>query len=86
MTMNEQILNIINAVVDYKKFIISNNMIFQNKEFNWYRETEKYFFSLPLPDGMKHSKYFFEKILAIDKKTLDAFNSTESEKLSKYYF
>ena len=86
MRMNEQILNILNAVVDYKKFIISNNMIFQNKEFDWYRETEKYFSSLPLPDGMKHSKYFFEKILAIDGKTLDKFNSTESEELSKYYF
>ena len=42
MSMNEQILNVINAVIDYRRFICSNNMIFQNKNFDWYEETKKY--------------------------------------------
>ena len=86
MSMNEQILNVINAVIDYRRFICSNNMIFQNKNFDWYEETKKYFFSLPLPDGMKHNRECFNKILCIDKKTLDKLNSTESEELDCYRF
>ena len=40
--MNEDILNVINAVLDYKKFIISNNYVVPKENFDWFMETESY--------------------------------------------
>lgn len=65
--MNEDILNVINAVLDYKKFIISNNYVVPKENFDWFMETESYYHSLSLPNGMKKNRSDFEKILGYDK-------------------
>lgn len=64
--MNIDILNVINAVLDYKKFIVSNNYVVPKEGFNWFMETEAYYHSLPLPDGMGTNRNDFERILGYD--------------------
>lgn len=65
--MNIDILNVINAVLDYKKFIVSNNYVIPKEGFNWFMETEAYYHSLPLPDGMKRNRSDFERILGYNQ-------------------
>lgn len=64
--MNEDILNVINAVLDYKKFIISNNYVEPKENFDWFTKTESYYYSLSLPDEMKKNRSDFERILGYD--------------------
>lgn len=64
--MNIDILNVINAVLDYKKFIVSNNYVVPKEDFNWFMEAEAYYHSLPLPYGMGRNRSDFERILGYD--------------------
>lgn len=89
--MITEILNIIHVVLDYRKFICSQNMLnqFHNDKFDWYSETEKYYHTLDLPEGMKHSRIDFEKILSYGSTKsgmieLDKMDNTEPEDLSKF--
>lgn len=88
--MNMELLNIICAVLNYKKFICSQNMLgqFHTDNFDWYNETEKYFNTLSLPEGMKHNLITFEMILSygVDGKRLDRLRSMECCDLEKEYF
>ena len=90
MKMTTEILNIIHAVLDYKKFICSQNMLnqFHDDKFDWYGRTEKYFYSLDLPDGMKHNITDLEKILSYRTRDgmieLDKMDSTEQEDLDNF--
>ena len=86
--MSSEILNIIHAVIDYKRFLISNNMIFHKDGFDQFKETRKYYNTLPLPDGLKHNHLDFERILDYehDAGKLHILDSTEASDLSKYYF
>lgn len=91
MKMTVEILDIINAVVDFRKFICSNNRIKKKTGFDWYNETEKYFSSLPLPDGMKHNRITFENILSYAtnkqmQEKLHILNGTEEKDLCRYEF
>lgn len=74
--MTKEILDVINAVKDYKRYIISNNYIIPKDNFDWFVETEKYYHSLPLPEGMRANREDFERILAYD------FHSDELERLN----
>ena len=38
---NKEILDVIHAVKDYKRFITSNNYIIKDNHFDWYTQTEK---------------------------------------------
>ena len=74
---NKEVLNVINAVRDYKRFIISNNYVVdKNDNFDWYAETEKYFKTLPLPEELKTSKACFEAIIWYPEKELNILNNT----------
>ena len=89
--MTVEILDIINAVVDYRQYIWSNNRVVPKPDFDWYKETEKYFNSLPLPYGMKYNRTTFENILsyAINKQMqekLNVLNGTEERDLCQYEF
>lgn len=92
MKMTEEILNIIHTVLDYKKFICSQNMLkqFHVDNFDWFSETEKYYFSLELPEGMKHHKSHLELILSYQKrggmKKLNIMDNTEQEDLCNFEF
>lgn len=61
--ITKEILDIINAVLDYKKFITSHNYVVPKEDFDWFSDTEKYYHSLPLPEGMEKNRYDFERIL-----------------------
>lgn len=77
--MSTDILNVINAVLDYKKFVISNNYVNPKTDFDWFAETEKYYYSLPLPSGMEKSRKDFETILRYtNTKILNRLNNMES--------
>ena len=86
--MNIEILNIIHAVLDYKRAICSNNMIFQKENFDYYTETKEYYYSLPLPKELKHNKATFEKILsyANQKDKLNELDNTLYNNLYNYNF
>lgn len=76
INMSLEILHVINAVRDYKRFITSNNYIVQNQDFDWFTETEKYYHSLPLPKGMKRNRADFNRIINFDNNTLSQLNNT----------
>lgn len=91
MTMTVEILNVIHAVLSYKKFICSQNRLdqFYKDDFDWFSETEKYYQSLNLPDGMSNNRIQFEKILAYgSSKTgrdeLDKLDNAEELELSNF--
>lgn len=76
MEITCEILNIINVVRDYKQFIISQNYVKPKPDFDWFKETEKYYHSLPLPEGMKANRHDFERILYFDTRLLQKLNNT----------
>lgn len=86
--MNVEILNIINATLNYQKFICSNDRIFEDDNFDWYKQTEDYYNTLPLPKGLKHSINDFEKILDYmhQQDKLDRLNNTSYSDLHYEYF
>lgn len=92
MKMTEEILNIIHAVLDYKKLICSQNRLnqFYVDNFDWFAETEKYYRSLDLPEGMKHHRSYLESILSYQTRggmeKLDKMDNTESEDLCNFEF
>lgn len=80
--MNINILNVINAVLDYKKFIVSNNFVMPREDFDWFMETEAYYHSLPLPDGMGKNRNDFERILEYaNTEILNRLNNTNYSNL-----
>lgn len=92
MKMTNEILNIIHAVLNYKKFICSQNRLkqFHVDDFNWFDETEQYYRSLDLPEGMKHNIFCLEAILSYQTRggmeKLDKMDNTEPEDLCNFEF
>lgn len=75
--MNKEILDVINSVIDYKKFICSHNAVIPKENFDWFTETEKYYHSLLLPEGMNKNRNDFERILRYaNTEDLDRLNNT----------
>lgn len=83
---NEEVLNVMHAVKDYKRFIISNNYIIKDKNFDWYTQTEKYYNSLPLPTGLNTSTACFNAVLHYPKEVLKEIDSTTFENLHNFEF
>jgi len=83
--MSMEILNVINAVLDYKQFLISyHTFILKESNFDFIAETKKFYYSLDLPEGMNKNIGDFEAILSF--KTggyIDTLNSLEPEELEK---
>lgn len=85
--MTEDILNIINCVIAYKKFItIYHRDILHESEFDFIPETRKFFYTLPMPEGITQHNLTFETILsyARNDKFLNELNNTEIAELSKF--
>lgn len=62
--MSIEILNIINAVLDYKRFIASDNMVYEREDIDLDKMVEDYYNQLPLPKELHHNKQDLEKILS----------------------
>ncbi len=86
MKMNMEVLDVIHAVLAYKRFIICHDRVVAKNGFDWYDQATSYFNSLPLPDGMSHNRNTLEKILHYDKGLLAKYDSCEAEELVKYDF
>jgi hypothetical protein len=86
--MNIEILNVICAVLDYKRFICSNNMVYLENDFDWYEETKKYYNLLPLPEGMKTNNDDFVRALSYMNREdeLLTLQNTDYEELGQYYW
>lgn len=83
--MSEEILIVVNAVIYYGKYIVHNNYILPEKNFDYIQEMEKYYKSLPLPKGMNKNRIDFERILRIgwySNKELERLNSLSNIELS----
>lgn len=83
------ILNVIHAVIDYKKHLQSYHvMLLDNKQFNTVVETEKFYYSLDLPEGMSKNKSDFERILSFENRyateQLEDFDNTEESDLCMF--
>ena len=81
--MTPQILNVIHAVRDYRRWIVSHNFVCPKAGFNWYEQTENYFASLNLPDGMKKNRRDLERIFLIPQYVIDRWDEMVSEELEK---
>lgn len=77
--MNKEILDVVNAVINYGRFIISNNYIIPTENFDHIKKMEEYYKSLPLPEGMNKNNSDFERILDLgwySNKELESLNNT----------
>ena len=77
--MSKEILDVINAVIYYGRYIMSHNYIVPKDGFDHFAEMEKYYHSLPLPEGMSKNRADFERILQIgwySGKELERLNNT----------
>lgn len=83
--MNMDILNIINVVLDYKRFLVSYHMfVLKEKDFDFLTETRKFYNSLELPEGMNNNIADFEAILSYGSSGyIDKLNTLEPEELEK---
>lgn len=85
--MNMEILNVINAVLDYKRFIVSDNRIAPREKFDWFAEIEKYYYSLPLPEEMARNRTGLERILTYaNTEMLEKLCNAETEDLGDYFW
>lgn len=90
--LNREILEVCHAVLNYKKFIVSDNRVTKKvpmNEFDFDKMTENYFYSLNLPDGMKKNRNTYERIDRlglINKTELNEWDSCTMSELSKYVF
>lgn len=86
VVMNREILDVINAVVCYGKWIRSHDCIVKSGEnYDHIVAMEKYYHSLPLPEGMAKNRMDFDRILQIgwySDEELQRLNSMEENDLS----
>lgn len=87
--MNMEILNVIHLILDYSRYLKSENLVKQEKDFNWYEKTKEYYNKLELPQGMNHNNSDFEKILDYGRsqKAMDLLtemDNTEETYLNKF--
>lgn len=83
VAMTEEILNVINAVVSYGKFVRDQNYVIPKEGFDFLAEMEKYYHSLPLPADMKKNRHDFDRILQIGwySKELERLNNLDRSEL-----
>lgn len=62
--MNSYVLNVIHAVLDYRRYISSHYAVNMQKDADIEADTRKYYFSLPLPFGMKNNNQDFERVMS----------------------
>lgn len=83
--MNENILNVINAVLAYKNLMICESHLYKDKNFDWYKKTQDYYYSLSLPEGLNKNIMDFERILRLyESNSLEKWNNTIIEELSQF--
>jgi hypothetical protein len=76
-------LNIIHAVRDYRRWIISNNFCKPIAEFDWFTATERYYQTLlpAIENEMKCNRKDFERIFQIPQSDIDKWDQMEPKEL-----
>ena len=86
--MNQDILTVICAVLSHKKFILNDAWARKNwdEDFDSYKLTMDYYFSLPLPNGMHKNVDDYERILSYELrgKEFDTLKNTAYSDLGKF--
>lgn len=82
--MNTEILNVINVVLNYKKFLYSYEVVLLNKKFDFISAVKKFYYSLDLPNDMNKNIVDFEAILNYGMSGLiEEINSLSNEELQE---
>lgn len=85
--MTPEILHVICAVTDYHNFLISDNIANPKEYFNCFREVEKYFNQLPLPNGLERNADTLITILSYTgSEELKVLKKTNYDQLGQYEF
>ena len=90
--LNRDILEVCHAVLNYKKFIVSDNRVTKKvpiENFDFDKMTEEYFYSLELPEGLKKNRITYERIDRlglINKSELEKWNHCTRSELSQFIF
>jgi hypothetical protein len=81
--MNKDILNIVNVVLDYRKFLASYHYhILKDMKFNIDKKADEFYYSLDLPQGMNKNINDFEVILDYGRnKYINKLNSLNEDEL-----
>ncbi len=81
--LTDKMQSIIIATKDYKKHLISyHSFVLNDKQYDWYAQTQKFYNSLPLPNEMQANLSCFEAVLSYPiERTL----GTEMDDLPKEY-
>lgn len=88
--MTKEILDVIHAVLDYKKFVISENRVKKTLSMQMFDAEElamAYYCSLPLPVGMERNNIDFDRILSFERDggiSLYTLDHTEERNLHNY--
>ena len=86
--MNQNILTVICAVLSYKKFVFNDARARKNwdEDFDSNKLAMDYYFSLPLPDGMRKNIDDYERILSYERrsKEFNELRNTEHGDLGKF--
>ena len=84
--MTIEILDVINAVISYGKYLACHNHVIPRDEPDFVARMQKYYRALPLPEGMKRNREDFERILQIgwySSKELERLNNADANDLQK---
>lgn len=83
IVMNKDILNVVNVVLDYRKFLASYHYhILKDMSFDIDEKTEEFYYSLELPEGMNKNISDFEAILDYGRgKHINKLNELEESEL-----
>ena len=90
--LNREILEVCHAVLNYKKFIVSDNRVTKRvpmEKFDFYEMAEKYFYSLDLPEGLRKNRMTFERIDRlglVEKREFEKWNHSTRSELSQFVF
>lgn len=87
-SLNKTLLNLIIYIQDTKKQAISEGILFENEDYDWYRVTQDVYYELNKKlfekAGIVQNQYNFEKILNYPVK--DEILNTKYEQLGKFLF
>ncbi len=76
-------LNVIHAVRAHRRFLVSDYMLRNQKDFDWMKLNEEYFHSLPDTGELKKNRAGFKIIHGIPEYDLNRYDEMEDEELSK---
>lgn len=86
MKLNMTLLNLIIAVQDKRKFLVSHRLLTRTEDIDWYLETRKYFFNIEeqiiKKAGIIPNLQTFEKILSC--KLPEGCEEVEYHELNKF--